>query len=170
MNQVHSKAIELSSTGLSSDLEWWVGISDTESDGTFKFESTGEIFPFTPKTPPWKGNEPDGGSDENCVTLNKGSPMEFSDLSCTASFITDDRKYHSVCEVSSSRTSATGDSRICFERDPSNPVNPIFCMLILYITDNIRITFIFTIIFQISAINVFWKQVLLIQPMKQKLE
>ena len=113
MNQVHSKTIDLLNTGQSEDLEWWVGLSDESSEGTFKFESTGENFPFTPQNPPWKGNEPDGGSLENCVTLNKGTQMEFIDVSCTSGMLDYyDRKYHSVCEVSSSRTSPTGDYRI----------------------------------------------------------
>ena len=118
MLQVHSKATEFSSNpiDMSLDLEWWVGIS-LANDGIFKFESTGETMPFTPKTPPWKGNEPDGGSEEKCVTMNKGTNMFISDVSCTAVFA--DRNYHSVCEVSSSRTSPTGDYKIelCFERD-----------------------------------------------------
>ena len=119
MFQVFSKATEFSSNPIDQtlDLNWWVGISLAD-DGIFKFESTGETLPFTPKTAPWKGNEPDGGSDEKCVAMNKGTNMYIFDVSCTA-----DRNYHSVCEVSSSRTSPAGDYKIelCFERDSVNP-------------------------------------------------
>ena len=99
INQVHSKAKDLSKA-----QEWWVGISDASSEGTFKFESNEEIFPFTPKTTPWKDSEPNGGSTVNCACMIKDSPLEFYDVGCT-----DGRKYHSVCELSSS---ASGDSRI----------------------------------------------------------
>ena len=75
----------------------WVGISDAGSEGTFKFESNQEIFPFMPKTTPWGANEPNGGSTENCAAMNNGIPMEFFDITCT-----DGRKYDSICELSSS--------------------------------------------------------------------
>ena len=144
--------------------EWWVGISDAASDGTFQFESNGEIFPFTSTPGTWNGNEPDGGDSDNCVVMSKDSAM-FSDVSCTGSV------YHSVCELSSSRTSPTGDYKIelCFERDSVNPfffVDFLIYFFLIYIIANIRIIFTYlNIIFQINAINVFWKQVLLIQQL-----
>ena len=87
INQVYSKAQEASKD------KYWVGISDAASEGTFKFDSNEEIFPFTPKNAPWKGNEPNGGTTENCVFMDKN--MEFFDVKCT-----DGRKYISICETS----------------------------------------------------------------------
>ena len=95
IDQVHSKAKDVSRS-----QHWWVGISDESSEGTYKFESNEEIFPFnTPKIAPWKGNEPNGGSTENCVAMHRNDPMEFYDVRCT-----DGRKYHSICETSSKTT------------------------------------------------------------------
>ena len=100
INQVYLKATELSIVG------WWVGINDTASEGTFKYDSNEEIFPFnTPKTAPWHGIEPNGGSLVNCVIMGKnhvGGFNCFSDVRCT-----DGRQENSVCEVLSS---PAGDS------------------------------------------------------------
>ena len=95
---MHLKAKELSIA-----KHWWVGIFDTASEGTFKYESNAEIFPFTPKTAPWEQNEPNGGSSENCVIMHQ-TDGGFNDITCT-----EVRSYHSICEVSSS---PAGDSRI----------------------------------------------------------
>ena len=89
INQVYSKAQEASKD------KYWVGISDAASEGTFKFESNEEIFPFTPQNAPWNGNEPNGGATENCVFMEIKQTMKFFDVKCT-----DGRKYVSICETS----------------------------------------------------------------------
>ena len=89
INQVHSKAKELSK-----GHHFWVGIFDTPSEGTFKYDSNEDIFPFTPKTTPWAANEPNGGTTENCAVMNRDSPLSFHDVRCY-------NLYHSVCELSS---------------------------------------------------------------------
>ena len=89
INQVYSKAQEVS------EDKYWVGISDAASEGTFKFDSNEEIFPFTPQNAPWNGNEPNGGATENCVCMGDGNNLEFFDVKCT-----DGRKYRSICETS----------------------------------------------------------------------
>ena len=102
INQVYSKAQEV--YGSTEDIRVWVGISDAASEGTFKFESNEEIFPFTtPKTAPWQATDPNGGTSENCVIMNRSNGGGFMDIKC------DGRTDHSICEVSSS---PAGDSRI----------------------------------------------------------
>ena len=92
MRQVHLKAKELSTAE-----HWWVGISDEASEGTFKYDSNEEIFPFnTPKTAPWRETELNGGSSENCVIMNRKDGGGFIDITCTAG------TWYSVCEFSSS--------------------------------------------------------------------
>ena len=95
INQVYSKAQEV--YGSTEDIRVWVGISDAASEGTFKFESNEEIFPFTPQNAPWNGNEPNGGATENCVFMGMKQTfaMKFFDVKCT-----DGRKYGSICETS----------------------------------------------------------------------
>ena len=42
----------------------WLGVTDLEVDGTFKYDSDGTLLPFTPV---WSANEPTVGTTENCV-------------------------------------------------------------------------------------------------------
>ena len=44
----------------------WLGVTDLEVDGTFKYDSDGALLPFTPE---WSVNEPTVNSTENCVQL-----------------------------------------------------------------------------------------------------
>ena len=88
INQVYAKAQDVS------EAKYWVGVSDAASEGTFQFESDGEIFPFTDFTAPWEGTEPNGGETENCVAMGMDN-YGFFDVKCA-----DGRTYPSICEIS----------------------------------------------------------------------
>ena len=90
MNELHTKA-----NSLLANKNWWIGINDTDSEGTYKFDSNGDNFPFLDKKFPWGLVEPQGGSSENCVLMNyKNNPLEFADVKCT-------RQHMSICESTS---------------------------------------------------------------------
>merc|ERR1712223_1118992 len=48
-----------------SSLQIWIGLTDTEEDGQFKYISDGG-FPLI--SFPWAVSQPNGGRDENCLT------------------------------------------------------------------------------------------------------
>ena len=88
INEVYTKAITVS------NQHWWIGMSDIESEGTFKFDSNGEKFPFLDKQSPWEQNEPGGGSAESCAIMLEINTLEFHDQLCS-------KKWHSICESTS---------------------------------------------------------------------
>lgn len=52
----------------------WIGGNDIQTDGTFVW-TDGEIWPYTNKTAPWAGNEPNGGASEACVEIYKNGQL-----------------------------------------------------------------------------------------------
>ena len=86
INALHSKAMSVST-----DKYWWIGM--TESEGTFKFDSNGEKFPFLEKQSPWGGNEPGAESSDICAIMLKEN-LEIHDYSCN-------HKLFSICESTS---------------------------------------------------------------------
>ena len=61
------------------------------------YKSTGEVFPFEHFQPPWQSgtshDEPDGGSKQNCASMNFGEKMQIYDIPCD-----DGGMYHLICE------------------------------------------------------------------------
>ena len=93
INDIHTKA-----ASVSNKKYWWIGMTDSESEGTFKFDSNGEKFPFLDKNTPWIKSDPNGGSGENCALMYSSlSTMHFLDSVCT----TNDNKHYSICESTS---------------------------------------------------------------------
>ena len=89
INEVHTKALSVSTNG-----HWWIGMTDTESEGTFKFDSDGQNFPFLSKNSPWGDDQPGTSSAENCVFMERNNPLGFNDYPC-------DQKFFSICESTS---------------------------------------------------------------------
>ena len=77
INELHTKAMSVST-----NHHWWIGMTDTESEGTFKFDTNGEEFPFPGKNSPWRFDEPGGGSSQNCAFMERNNPLEFHDSGC----------------------------------------------------------------------------------------
>ena len=88
INDVHTKAISVTNS-----QNWWIGMSDIESEGTFKFDSDGDVFPFPGKKSPWNYAEPAGGSANNCAFMERNKP-EIHEYSCNY-------KFFSICESTS---------------------------------------------------------------------
>ena len=87
-NQVHNKA-KLVSTS----KNWWIGVSDSETEGSYQYETTRGIIPFELKTAPWHSTQPNGETSkpgENCIVIISGQP-EWHDFACSNNF-------HSICE------------------------------------------------------------------------
>ena len=87
MNELDAKV-----NSLVKGKNWWIGITDIASEGTYTFDSNGYNLPFPDKTFPWGPVEPNGGTYENCVIMNfKTNPIELADVYCQ-------RKHMSICE------------------------------------------------------------------------
>jgi hypothetical protein len=83
---------QINDEGLAMGIETkWVGITDEKSEGTFYYESTHQTFHFADKSAPWPSNEPNGGTRENCVAMDKN--RKIYDVTCN-----DGRKMPSICE------------------------------------------------------------------------
>ena len=99
----------------------WVGISDVDSEGTFKYETNGETFPFLDKNTPWQDIDPNGGSAENCVMMTNYSPLEFQDVGCD--FVGTGGGFYSICESDS-----IPQGTIFFPKiSSSQQQKPLFC-------------------------------------------
>ena len=84
MNEVYTKALTVGTE------HWWIGMSDIESEGTFKFDSNGEKFPFLDKQSPWE-SELQPGADNCAIMLGNRNKLEIHDQLCS-------KKRHSICE------------------------------------------------------------------------
>ena len=92
INQVHDKAILVKKT-----QSWWVGLSDAGSEGTFKYDSNNEHFPFENNKAPWVSYEPNGGSTENCAVMLSWIAL-WQDVKCNYA------NRYSICEFPSDST------------------------------------------------------------------
>ena len=87
MNQIQIKGMEFATQTM-----WWVGITDEQNEGNFYYYSNLENFNFTPNSAPWREDEPNGGTAENCVSMGR-TIMVFFDIKCN-----EGRKATSICE------------------------------------------------------------------------
>ena len=84
--QVYAKAKEVSKS-----QHWWIGVSDLQTEGTFRYESTGNIVHFAVKKAPWYRTEPNSaGGNEDCVAMHKDHPT-WHDNGCLS-------KRYPICE------------------------------------------------------------------------
>ena len=82
---------------ISATTTWWIGISDSIDEGTFRYQSNGEPVPFAHYSDvqfhngmdPWLSNQPNNGNgiNEDCV-VHDG---KWNDVPC-------DKKTFSICE------------------------------------------------------------------------
>ena len=82
---------------ISATTTWWIGISDSIDEGTFRYQSNGEPVPFAHYSDvqfhngmdPWLSKEPNNGNgNEDCVVMDDG---KWNDVPC-------DKKTFSICE------------------------------------------------------------------------
>ena len=77
---------------------WWVGISDSQNEGTFRYLSNGVSVPFVDHVAPWFETEPnDGHGKEDCVDMSKDSG-EFNDIPCNEGNDWVAKNRFSICE------------------------------------------------------------------------
>ena len=74
MNQIQIKGMEFATVVGG----WWVGITDEQNEGHFYYYSNFENFNFAPNSAPWREDEPNGGTAENCVSMGR-TKMVFLD-------------------------------------------------------------------------------------------
>ena len=80
----------------SREVEFWMGMTDRQSEGNWVLESTGESLPFSD----WKSVEPNGGFGENCAHWTSHWPMKWHDFKCDrSSFIGGGYTYNALCEI-----------------------------------------------------------------------
>ena len=60
-------------------LTWWIGLTDSEIEGTWKWDFSGNISTYLP----WGIDEPNGGGQENCATLDFSIKDGWSDYGCS---------------------------------------------------------------------------------------
>ena len=96
-SQEENEAIkaEINKKGFNSrQVEFWMGITDRQSEGNWVLESTGESLPFSY----WRNGEPNAGFGGNCAHWTSGQDMKWHDLEC-------DRTspwgytYNALCEI-----------------------------------------------------------------------
>ena len=87
-NEVRDKAKVLSNSN------WWIGVSDSVTEGTYQFETSKDSISFQIKTAPWDSSQPDGGEhsggEEDCVAIKHPESL-WHDMACSYNF-------PSVCE------------------------------------------------------------------------
>jgi len=75
---------------------WWIGVSDTISEGTFHYDSSGRNITFSA---PWKSGEPNNANgNENCVQieLEAAAPV-WNDVSCPSKHVC--QMFYTICEL-----------------------------------------------------------------------
>ena len=76
-------------------VEFWMGVTDRHSEGSWVLESTGESLPFTY----WRDGEPNDGEEGNCAHWT--SSMKWNDDSCNYGhhILFRDYNYNALCEI-----------------------------------------------------------------------
>ena len=78
-------------------IEFWLGITDRNSEGNWVLESNGESLPFSK----WEPNQPDdGGEGEDCAHM--GSVGKWNDRFCEVGmqhWNGNDYIYTALCEI-----------------------------------------------------------------------
>ena len=78
---------------------WWIGVNDKQTEGSYVYETTGKPILFTPKF--YSSSYGSRGTSYNCILYNPPSSwydsdvVHWQDYSCTSS-------YYSICESSDS--------------------------------------------------------------------
>ena len=73
------------------DRAWyWIGVTDSETEGTYKYNSDSTQINFSPKWHPGYGSK---GTTQNCIMIYSGAsyPGDWIDYTCS------DMYRHSVC-------------------------------------------------------------------------
>lgn len=68
---------------------YWIGLSDEAEEGTYKWETSGEVATFFN----WGDGQPDSGTAGNCVALYEYGAMKWYDTYCGESFA-----FYPLCE------------------------------------------------------------------------
>ena len=61
------------------NLDYWIGLNDLAAEGNFTWIHHGDVLDTFSA---WSMNEPDGGSDQNCVAMNAQNTFFWSDEDC----------------------------------------------------------------------------------------
>ncbi|XP_053382472.1 perlucin-like protein [Mercenaria mercenaria] len=73
------------------NAHYWMGLSDMDQEGTFKWYGTSEVVSYTD----WNSGEPNNGAGtEHCVHFHHGGSFSWNDNQCTD-------LYKAVCEQKS---------------------------------------------------------------------
>ena len=62
---------------ISEDYYYWIGINDSNEEGKWVFDQSGEEVTYTN----WYSDQPNGGTSENCASVESFSGLWF-DVSC----------------------------------------------------------------------------------------
>jgi hypothetical protein len=76
-----------------SNSNWWIGVSDSVTEGTYQFETSRDNIPFEIKTAPWDSSQPNGEASiagEDCVAIKHPESL-WHDYACSYNF-------RSICE------------------------------------------------------------------------
>ncbi|XP_045182115.2 perlucin-like protein [Mercenaria mercenaria] len=78
---------------------WWMGLTDEEIEGVWKWFDTEEVTSITD----WGTNQPDNSGGEDCVIFYEGFDYHWADVSCTQNYVP-------LCE--SSGEACTGETEM----------------------------------------------------------
>ena len=73
------------------DSNWWIGVSDKQTEGSFVYESNGSPLSYTPKFYSGYGSR---GTSYNCILAHGSDIVHWLDYGCTTT------TYYSICENS----------------------------------------------------------------------